>query len=689
MSKKEHKNEIVFNVDACRVFLYGNVAGEESGVLVSFNQDYTPDIRNSTSTARRLSFLERHFGEAFISMLNSIYISEKGEKEKSEFLKEICSRESNKRGTASFLDAVSANFLDNKPGFTLDGLIRINMQILKNYVSANIDDQIDNFIATLIEKESAVQKLGKKLEFDSVNFALQCLKEMAARNRLSENLIESRAKILSLLLLSALLRERFPTSLLVADKQKLSGKQLYAASNVFCAVQVNLSALLTLISSQERFLTDVRTAHFACNDLDANRKYNEKILSALLGSHLLQLGEMEKVLLMLDYTDTNAIIDERMIAIDKPALSFLHDAAFFMETFAKQGMQQIMDYIVEGIHHKALLFTGAGQLADAYRSCLAQYRRLLYWNIVLVCRGMPYEIAKDMEIFSSYIAHDEQEAFAVCTGLAATEIRSRCISMEKNFRDTMENVSDHNITLLFPDYFYKVGFSREISDRHLREGKRFRTVKYDVGKGAEKMIIEAFFNEYRSMDTICHLQDGMLNMLELICDAPSEGSDHLAEKLGPTISKYSGILEGYTHRPLAIVTPPLSEALEEIGIMTVEFQAMTNQAYALSSDCLRYIRLIQTVCSTGLAKAESRQIFQTHISNARESLNDTIGYLRTMPGYIFAGWAPELKKIICEKSLKLQILQINQEAIPNTRFEAEIAAMRVLDDIEKLSLIHI
>lgn len=685
MSKKneiKERKKAAFNVDACHVFLYGNGTGEESGALVQLSQDDSSDIRNTTSTAGRISFFERHFGTAFTAMLNTIYFSEKGDKEKSEFLKEICSRETNKRGTASFLDTVCMSFLDNRPGFTLDELIQINMRILESQGSPNIDDRFDNFIATIIKKESALQGSKKERKFDSVNFTLQYLKEMSSRNRLSENLPESRARVLALLLLSALLRERFPTSLLVADKQKLSDRQLYAARNIFCAVQINISALLSLISSQEQLLTDIRTTYFACNDLDSNKKYNEKILSELSGSHLLQLGDIEMALLMLDYTDINAIVNECMIAIDRPALSFLHDAVFFMKGFAKQGMHQIMDYIAKGIHHQVLSFTGAGQLADAYLSCLAQYRRLIYWNIVLVCRRMPYEIVKDMEIIASYIAPGEQEAFAVRTGLATAEIRSRCISMEKNFRDAMGNVADHNITLLFPDYFYRVGFSREISDGHWCEEKQFRRVTYEDGESAEIMIIEAFFNEYKNMDTISHLQDGMLNMLELICDAPPEHIDYLAVKLDPTISKYAETLERHTQRPLAIVTAPLSEAMENIGIMTAEFQAMTNQTYALASDCLRYIRLIQMVCAAGLSKPENKETFQAHISNARESLNETIAYLKTMPGYIFAGWAPEWKKIIYDKSLSLRILQIKQGAIPNIRFDAESAAMGVLDEIE-------
>lgn len=673
------------NLDNVRCFLYGcgsnDVCENEEmyarGALYQWISGGNP-----VKAADRLTFLQYHFGSAFTDTMLELFLCGKEEKEKNDFIMEISDRKRSKRGTGAFLDTICRKYMENADGFTLPELVRINRQVLAKWNLECFNKELLDFIHCLLEAECNEYNKNQNEKTASVCHILDCIRDMAAANAGAQSFEENNARVLALLLLAALLREKFPLTLLNTNAVSYSGEEIYHMGNLFAGVQVNLNALIMQLNSQENFLREAMKL-FAGSENPEHIGYftkeQERKLAALTAYYSLQLRQIEKVSYLMDYTDMEKKLKQHKLRVNESALFFLHDAAYYMEDFAKEGMKQFLSYISTGIKYKRVSFHGIEHLGNQYAECILWYRRLIYWNIISLCRGIPYEVIKDMNVHAGYINPQENGDFFVYIKMQGEEIKEKISCMERNFRTAMNRVADHNITIVFPEIFYAVDFSGERADLKLRKVKGVRFISGGGSINQERAIIDLFFEQLKQMDRICRLHSNMLDILSGMSDIPNDIVPAYAKQIKPVIKKYRQLLQAILKLPPIIIGEPMSEYMRIKDIKTIEFQNFCSYLYDFVMENLRYIDLIEESCP---AVGERFPEYETHCLNAQNSQKYVIAYLNCIPNYWFAGWSSEALEYIREKSQDLSMISINWEIWASTRHGAEGNMAKVLDSME-------
>lgn len=669
---KRMKIRRALNLDNVRCFLYGPGQNDDCGELTPGSSAVlSKPIGECGPIQDRAAFLDLHFGPEFAKYARERYLSDADTKIVQEFFMELCDRRSSKRGTVTFLDTMSASYLCGTDPFSLEHLIKTNIRALAGWDISSFDQQLLAFIDILIEVENHE---GTNPKHAAVSHFLQSIRNTAAINACTQASPESRARTLSLLLLGALLREKFPLPLLSRDAFHLSESQRYQIGNVFAAVQVNLSLLSSQLTTQEKFLQE---AVRIFDGFVPNGQPQSPMLRALEEYYALQLWHLARAADMADYTSIADELEASSFPSSQNALCFLHGAAFHMDGFAKAGMGQFMDYLTIVTSSRTISFSGPAVLAHRYRECLTWFRRLAYWYIVSVCQGMPYEITRDMDVIAGYLNPDGSASFPVHIKMDCAEIQSKMETTEQQFRSMLSAVSDKNVMLVFPDIFCRPGFPLQIA----YEPYQKRTVRLLKGECSipENAIIDVFFSQFSQMDDICDLQRHMLKILTGIANLPPDEADKALVQVRGITDQYRQLMQQLLDIPPAVVTKPLQDYMYRKGIKRAEFQNFCATVYSLARDNLRYLDMFEYSLAP---EAESYPMREELHTNAVSSLETTIAWLGAIPNYWFAGWDKEALTYLRAKCEHLHVLSINWEAWSNTLPGAERGMAKVLDGIE-------
>lgn len=661
-----------YNLDNVRCFLYGPGQNDDcedrnlgpSAVLNKRIGECTP-IQN------RKAFLDRHFGPTLTQHAREFYLSGKDDKTVQEFFMELCDRRSSKRGTVSFLKEMSAAYLCDTDPFSLECLTKTNIQALASWDISAFDQQLLAFIDGLIEAENCE---SKNPEHAAVYHLLQGIRDTAAINACTQPSPEERARTLSLLLLGALLREKFPFLLLRRDTFQLSESQRCRIGNVFAAAQVNLGLLNSQLTAQEDFL---RKAVQLFDGFVPNGQPQSPAQCALEEYYALQLWHLTRAADLADYTLIAEELEASSFPGSRDALCFLHDVAFHMDGFAKSGMRQFMEYLTIVTASKTILFAGPAILAHQYRECLTWFRHLVYWYILSACQGMPYEITRDMDAIAGYLYPNGGTSFPVHIKMSRVEIQSKIRAAEQQFRSTLSSVSDKNVTLVFPEIFCKPGFPLQIASR-LYQKRPIRLLNGECGV-PEKVIIDVFFSQFSQMDHVCELQQYVLEFLSDIAALPPDKAGQALVRARGITGRYRQLMQQLLGIPPAIVAGPLREYMQERGIKSAEFQNFCATIYSLARDNLRYLDLIEHSLAP---ETESYPLRGDYLANAVSSLKSTIAWLGATSNYWFAGWAEEELAYLRAKCKHFRVLSIDWDAWSDTQPGAEHSIAKVLDDIE-------
>lgn len=664
-----------FNLDNVRCFLYGpgqNDDCEDLGLAPTAVLNRRIDEHGSTEPIQnRKTFLDCHFAPTFVQYAQERYLNNKDDKTKQEFFMELCDRRGNKRGTVSFLEELSEVYMCGEAPFSLESLVKTNIQALKSWDVSAFDQQLLLFIDGLIEAEKSESNDSKR---SAVCHLLQGIRDIAAINTCTQPSPEDRARALSLLLLGALLREKFPLSLLNEENFHLSQSQYCQIENIYAAVQVNLGLLSSQLTAQESFL---REAVRLFEGFTPNGQSHPPALRSLEEYYSLQLWHLARAADLADWTRIADELNASDLSCNREALCFLHGVAFHMDSFAKAGMKQFMEYLTIVTASRVILFGGLSTLVRQYDECLKCFRHLVYWYILSVCHGMPYEITRDMDIIAGYLYPGGRASFPIHVKMSRAKIQSKMEAAEQQFRSTLGTISDNNVTLLFPEIFYKPGFPTQIACGLYQE-RRVRLLNGECGV-PEEVILDVFLSQFSQMDHVCELQENVLRLLSCVVDLPSSEASQAFIQVRSVIDRYRQLMQQILNIPPVVVAEPLRKYMQRKGIKPAEFQNFCATIYSLARDNLRYVDLIERCFVPG---AECVQLCSEHHANAVSSLEGTIAWLSTTPNYWFAGWEEKSVSYLRAKCGQLHALSIDWDGWSDTKPGAEYGMAKVLDDIE-------
>lgn len=664
------------NLENIRCFLYGYGTndGWEKEALYK-----TPALNRGISgheperIKNRRDFLSAHFGSDFVDYMTERYLGRMGKKEKNDFIRELCGRKESRMGTVSFIKNISEMCKTGKGWFSLPDLIEINKAVLSQWEMKGFDDKMRGFLEKMTEVENN----------DTVSYILQNILHKASIHTAAHGSLESRAEILSLTMLAALLREDFPITLLKADTRKYSDDQKYHMENLFAAVQSNLSVLNMQLFAQENFLKKTEET-FSVSIKTGDDAYDlisrEHNMNFLRGYYSLQLFEMDKADYMMDYTDMKKEMEKYKFQLAGDSIPFLHNAAFYMREFGKDGMKQMLHYASSVFSHGEEAYESIRFLCKKYRECISWYRKVIYWNLVTACHGQPYNVIKDMAEFAMMLYPEETPSFFLYYEMNLYDIKKEETSIRRQFCLSMKRIKYHHMAVTFPEMFYDLDFVKHTVFPESVTSIKMRYIGGSDSENHEHAVIDVFFDEFKRLDQMCKMQKDILDDLYAMVSMERNSMD---EKIKSKIDSHRSSMEKILKVPPVVIKEPLAGYMKEKNIKTAEFQNFCTYIYGCVLEHLRYIDLIT---ENGCDSREKSNDCIRNYHHAEKSCMTEIRYLNEIPNYWFAGWSEEALEYLKIKSSELLILSIDWDVWVDTREEAEFKLFCALDSMENDTL---
>lgn len=669
------KIRLALNLDNIRCFLYGYGIHEidngsnrySTAALHAGIQEVNPaPIRN------RKDFIKCHFGDAFYKLLYETYMISMDEKRKIEYITEISIHKGSRRGQGDFLNKISEMYAKGEPDFAIDDLIQLNEYVLSRWNLSQFDMKMLDFIQNLRELENIHDTSNSKTV--AVSYILERIHEIASINVCTLPSTKNSAKVLTLLLLAALLWEKFPLSLLT-ESPFFTNEQRYHLDNLFAGLQLNLSVLNMQLNAQISFLKHLRKLSLGTGILTEHEFHRN--MTSFDKYYSLQLWNIEKAYRMMDYTDLSRECAASGFPFDQCTIAFLHSAAYSMDGFARKGMSRVLEYATLATKVPSMLSNKFLMLIDAYEECLLWYRKLVYWNIVALCKGLPYDVIKDMNQFAGFFVPEESEIFSLYIRMNERDICDKIDFMEQNF-----HLAVSTILVDFPKAFYIVGFTKEKTDHMPQKAGIAWILSGEPDDCAEKAIIDAFLMQFKRMDRICNLHSHMLEILFDVVNTEGCLSTVTMKDLSSVIKQHKKMLQTISDIPPIVVRSPLASYMQEKNIKTLEFQGACAYIYELVLDNLQYINQIESAFSTEKDAPGFWMTMRQYCSNAQNSYNNHVAYLNTLPSYLFAGWDKKWTDYLNDHDIDFLVLCVKQEHWADTQAAAERQITEVLNKME-------
>lgn len=674
------KIHFALNLDNIRCFLYGYGDHETDD---GSGRYYIPALctdsmaEKPTPILNRRAFIKCHFGKTFDNLLYETYLSAMDDKRKIEYITEISTHKGSRRGQGDFLNRISEMYAKGEAGFAINDLVRYNEFVLSRWNLSQFDKKMLTFIQNLREFESISDASDRKTI--EVRYILEHIQDMAFINVCTLPSGKNRAKILALLLLVALLWEKFPLSLLT-EIPFFTNAQRYHLDNLFAGILLNLNVLNAQLNSQTSFLKLLKELSLETNIL--TKLETDKSLSSFDKYYSIQLWNIEKAYRMMDYTDISEECALTGAVFDQCAIVFLHSAAYNMDGFARKGMSQVLNYAILMIKYHSIPSNMLLTMINAYEECLLWYRKLVYWNIVSLCRGMPYDVIKDMSQCANFFVPDENGFFSLSVRMNERDICDKIDCMERNFHQAI-----CMIPVEFPDVFYMVGFTKEKTDTMPQKAEMAWIFSGESDDCAEKVIIDIFLMQFKRMDRICNLHSHMLRILFDVVDAEGCLSTVTVENLFSVVKRYKKMLQTISDIPPIVVKHPLSDYMREKNIKTLEFQGVCAYIYELTMDSLQYIIQIESAFSAEKDTSGFWMTIRQCCLNAQSAYDNHIAYLNTIPNYLFAEWDRKWTDYLNDHDINFQVLCVKTKQWVDTQAAAEHKITEVLDKMENDLLI--
>lgn len=662
---KKNKISYSLNLDNIRCFLYG--AGTND-ILSNAEIYKTPvlsgDNSNEAFIGDRELFLVSHFPPYIKDIYKRYTDSFNDDKKKTEFLTEISTRHSSIRGTVSFLDEIQKIYADDDNAL-LD-TVNQNKKMLKDVVIRDFGIKVLHLIdAILPEEKRKIQK--KKTDADYICHILLSIRDKLAKTIELNHSTDSLYRFFSLLLIAALLKEKFPVVLI--NSNQLTGiKDSYWIRSIVSAVQINLNVLVLQLQEHDSFLKE-------CNNLLDIQLYqeSEQRILGINEYYDLKIQQLDSFFQNADLTNLSKIIEKENLDNAQEYALFLHHIYYYVDSFAKAGLKRIRDYITLVVKNKISSTEEIKTLIIRYMECISFLRNLIYWNIVGLYSLLPSEITRELHIYAALTAPSETNSFLTLTRMDSEDIQQQLTLNEGRFRHSITNVQNASIRIAFPNVFYSTGFCKYVANTKLEITKPVRIITGKSNGHCEKDIIDEFFIQFELMDRLCNINNQILSVIISLSQNAADKNMSYSQ-LSKHILSYEDFLYKIRNSSTVLIQEPLLSMLYQKRIDIIELQHFFSQPTDVASTFLHDILEIKNNFLT--------EELKIRVINSLKSQHYQVEYLRRTPNYWFAEWDSESLSYIEQKLDNLVCLKTSVEEWKSTRKEAELWINSALDEME-------
>lgn len=594
-------------------------------------------------------------------------------KEASDYLCEVFdSKEKKKRGSIGFLENFSEEFARNPSELQI--LTAHLLKILKRDEDPDIDRRILEFIDSVYPGEVAAASSNGKGYRSYVCYLLLLIRNRLVHNISGSSSKEETANILSLLLVAALLRDRFPLKLLKNSiDQQYSETQLYQVTALWNSIEINLSALSLYISTQEDFLEEVQI-QIQSLEIPGLCREPVKFIQNYYDQCIL---EMLKTDCTLDYTDVDALCRRYELVFEPSVSSFLHNVAFHMADFARSGMKQIMDYMKIYAYRPEQLTPGIRYLLEAYRKCLLHMKNIVCWNLAYFHAEMISGTEEDFQEFMQKFIPPEVTNPLIFTSDNLDLLQNSIKNEQEKFRTAVRSVKNNDIFIQFPKPFSS---SHLEALQSMPEAPVFRVLEYQETDMPERNIVDTFFSVYEHMDSRFSMRRQMLCFLEKLSFKNYPAWANEKEKICNLIQQSRELLLKEALLPPIILGNKFVESITKRGIRYIEFQASLNVGKTFLIDFyISYGFLLKALPTSEIVEED----YKKHLSFAWSHLRSSLEYIQQMIPYFFVNWKNENRDYLLQQLQQLSEIHISSDVWTETRKEAEQNIMKSLDKEEE------
>lgn len=652
---KKNKISYGLNLDNLRCLLYGAGTNDLLSDTPLFETPVWPRSTGQFAIDNRKAFLDVFFPFCVKNLLDR-YVFPLDSKAKTEFLSEISTRRTARRGTVNFLEEVQELYTTD--GKALSDTINQVRLLLASTQSKDIGTKLLHYIDTVLPAEK--ERIPEKMSSDYVCHILLLLRDQLANTIVLHDSIDSIAKPLSLLIIAALLKEKFPMGLM-DSVWPVEIKSVYWAKALVSAVLINLSVLCLQLQEQDSFLEE-------CHRMMVSQNYSMHSINQL---YKLKLQQLDAALKTADITTLDMLMTwENKSQIRSHAL-FLHRIYRYVDVFIREGLEKVNRYIAIVTPSGISSVEEIRDLIRHYQECLPFLRLIVYWHIVGFYSLLPSETTGELYQFAAKVAPFQADSFLTLVKMEPEAVMKQCTLHEEKLRHSLTTVQNGSLKIIFPEPFYQVGFSQYISHTELRETKAVRFLTGQSCVPYEECIIDEFFIQFEQMDKVCYAGSQVLSLLRA---QAVPGQEKKARQIEDRLQEFLLFLQTASQSPTVLIQKPLSDLLCKKGIDLIEFQNFFTQIATTASSFLHSVERIQNSPST-----ESMRISLDFFA---ASVHFQIKFLRRTPNYWFAGWDSESMAHIQQKLDSLLCLHSSVSEWKLTQKEAEGWIHNALDEEE-------
>ncbi len=684
MAKELH---CALDLDNIRCFLFG-VGSKDR--FEDANSYETPALsapkseKDAAGVKDRIAFFNAFFASTVI--VERLKVEKdcygKGNKEITEFVKDLCGNEG-KRGCGGYLDYVS-DYLA-KHNNSVNVISQHTKSFLENWntdgLSRNLLGFVDRVMPVEAKNTDSVD-LKRKTLHSNVFYILVLIRDQVVANICGDNSLEDTARILTILSLVALLRDKFPLRLLkeTIDHQ-YSALQLYHIGNVMIGVLQNAASISHQIDTQKRFIGEIRRQYAdTANGLFEYKDFQENPAKSAF-SYSENIGfELAKVRLQLDYSDIEAICEAHHLHMTNAFMRFIHNAAFHMDTLATEGMKQILRYIELYKDKPDSIADRVTSLCDSYSKFLNDFKNLVFWALTYIHTEIPTGSDPDMELIIRTFSDGSDRTALIYMPQNLNELQRMVSDAEDKAKRSVRDIQNKDVKIVFPEVFYRAKLIEDIGSFQAEQETQVRCVSGYEGVPPYESITRLFFGQIKLADTLFGSHKLMLEYLSALSyDLLGTLSPERIDAIKKRISQYREAILNYIQSPDLLFTEPLVTDLYKTGINYIELQV-----YFLSIKCAvaEFDKYVHFLTESLPMRKELESTYQQHLNNAKDDLEDQTAFISSGINCFFADWKSDALELVKKKTGELEIITADFDSWADSKSKAEALLNAQLDDAE-------
>ena len=377
-------------------------------------------------------------------------------------------------------------------------------------------------------------------------------------NALIDPSFGSAAYIITILILAALLRDRFPVKLLMPFDAAFAEDDFYTISMVVNSTCSNLAVLTNQFQSLDSYLQNEDDSIVLANG-DTS------------GFWELQKKNIEKAKVLLDDTDIQALLPES-VTLNRTSFTFLHHIPFVLDEAILESGEQIQKY------KKNLFATSEGiqSLIHGTREIIECLQNLIYWHLIAACYNLPEKCTKVLQEFSEFLSPKLSFHFREHIKLVGGDPEFKIRDAERQFRLVIQKS-----TIQLPEFFYCVDISEKCRDYHPVINHPIQILSSN--NDPEKTLITSFVEANKLLENLIlaryHLVSAFLNQQDEICN-----SNH-----SEIIEQFTAVVMPYLDFPYWHIDTALICLMKACRICAKEYESFMRQPIVDAHQCMIFL----------------------------------------------------------------------------------------------------